>query len=131
MFMKAKLLAIVLAAFCTQAIANEAPHWSYEGDAAPQNWSRLSPDFMLCEKGKNQSPVDIHAALKVHPNPLMINYKLAPNSVINNGHSIQVNVKQGDVLMLDGEKFVLQQFHFHSPSENTINGKFFPLEAHF
>lgn len=129
--MKAKLLAVILAAFCSQAMAQEAAHWSYEGDGAPQNWSKLNPDFMLCEKGKNQSPVDIHGALKTHAQPLNISYKLAPDSIINNGHSIQVNVKEGDVLTLDGEKFVLQQFHFHSPSENTLNGKSFPLEAHF
>jgi carbonic anhydrase len=29
-----------------------------------------------------------------------------------------------------GRTFELKQFHFHSPSENTINGKHFPLEAH-
>jgi|SRR5471030_15645 len=129
--MKAKLLAVVLAAFCSQAMAQEAAHWSYEGEAAPQNWSKLNPEFMLCEKGKNQSPVDIHGALQTHSQPLNIDYKLAPESVINNGHSIQVDVKEGDVLTLDGERFVLQQFHFHAPSENTINGKSFPLEAHF
>src|SRR5471032_199246 len=108
--MKAKLLAVVLAAFCSQAMAQEAAHWSYEGEAAPQNWSKLNPEFMLCEKGKNQSPVDIHGALQTHSQPLNIDYKLAPESVINNGHSIQVDVKEGDVLTLDGERFVLQQF---------------------
>ena len=44
---------------------------------------------------------------------------------------MQVNVREGDFVTLDGEKFVLQQFHFHSPSENTLNGKSFPMEAHF
>lgn len=129
--MKRTLLAIIVMAFCGQVMAETPAHWSYEGDEAPQNWSKLNPDFVLCEKGKNQSPVDIHGALKTHSQPLDISYKLPPNSVLNNGHSIQVNVKEGDVLTLDGDKFVLQQFHFHSPSENTINGKSFPLEAHF
>jgi carbonic anhydrase len=31
---------------------------------------------------------------------------------------------------MDGLQFELKQFHFHSPSENTIDGKSFPLEAH-
>lgn len=47
--MKRALLSVVLAAFTFSAYASEAPHWSYDGDEAPQNWSKLSPDFHLCE----------------------------------------------------------------------------------
>lgn len=50
---------------------------------------------------------------------------------MNNGHTIQVNVSAGNTLKLDGDTFTLQQFHFHAPSENEIDGKQFPLEAHF
>jgi len=78
-----------------------------------------------------QSPVDIKDVMKVHPHPLELSYTLPPVNVVNNGHSVQVNVREGDFITLDGEKFVLQQFHFHAPSENTINGKSFPMEAHF
>lgn len=129
--MKRALLSVVLAAFTFSAYASETPHWSYDGDEAPQNWSKLSPDFHLCEQGKMQSPVDIKDAMKVHPRPLEHSYTLPPVNVVNNGHSVQVNVREGDFITLDGEKFVLQQFHFHAPSENTINGKSFPMEAHF
>ncbi|PKE32422.1 carbonic anhydrase [Rahnella sp. AA] len=129
--MKRALLSVVLAAFTFSAYASEAPHWSYDGDEAPQNWSKLSPDFHLCEQGKMQSPVDIKDAMKVHPHPLELSYTLPPVNVVNNGHSVQVNVREGDFITLDGEKFVLQQFHFHAPSENTIDGKSFPMEAHF
>jgi carbonic anhydrase len=31
----------------------------------------------------------------------------------------------------DKHEFELIQFHFHAPSENTVNGKQFPLEVHF
>ncbi len=27
--------------------------------------------------------------------------------------------------------YLLKQFHFHSPSEHTVNGKHFPMEVHF
>ncbi|MBA2816531.1 carbonic anhydrase [Candidatus Pantoea persica] len=33
--------------------------------------------------------------------------------------------------MLDGERLRLMQYHFHTPSENRIQGRAFPLEAHF
>jgi len=129
--MKIKLLAIVLATCSISAFASEQTHWSYEGNGAPQNWSKISPEFSECTNGKNQSPVDIHNASPVHATPLSISYLAAPESVVNNGHSVQVNVPKGDTLIVDGETFTLQQFHFHSPSENTIDGKSFPMEAHF
>jgi carbonic anhydrase len=34
-------------------------------------------------------------------------------------------------LMVDGDQYNFAQFHFHSPSEHTINGKQYPLEVHF
>jgi len=30
-----------------------------------------------------------------------------------------------------GQKFLFYQMHWHTPSENTIDGRSFPLEAHF
>jgi len=129
--MKFKLLAILMAACSFSAYASEQTHWSYEGEGAPQNWSKINPEFSECANGKNQSPVDIRNTFAVHATPLTIRYGVAPESVVNNGHSVQVNVPQGDTLIVDGETFTLQQFHFHSPSENTIDGKSFPMEAHF
>ncbi len=49
----------------------------------------------------------------------------------NNGHTIQVNFPAGSSLNLDGHVYTLKQFHFHTTSENTIDGKSFPLEGHF
>ncbi len=36
-----------------------------------------------------------------------------------------------NVIILHDMIFLLKQFHFHTPSENRIHGKSFPLEAHF
>ena len=33
-------------------------------------------------------------------------------------------------MTVDGRTFELQQFHFHSPSENRIKGRQFPLKGH-
>ena len=32
--------------------------------------------------------------------------------------------------MANGRKFELRQFHFHAPSEHTVDGKHFPMEMH-
>ncbi|MCF8185306.1 MAG: carbonic anhydrase family protein [Sulfuritalea sp.] len=106
-------------------------HWTYQGKTGPDNWGKLSPEFATCASGRNQSPVNIdattHAALK----PLKSIQKFAAKDIANNGHSVQVNFKEGNMLVLDSGAYQMKQVHFHSPSENTIHGKIFPLEAHF
>ena len=62
---------------------------------------------------------------------IQINYHAGGNEAVNNGHTIQVNYAAGSTINVDGQSFELKQFHFHSPSENTIEGHSFPMEAHF
>ena len=62
---------------------------------------------------------------------IKVAYEAGGREVVNNGHAIQVDYDQGSTISLDGHEFELKQFHFHSPSENTINGQSYPLEAHF
>ena len=63
--------------------------------------------------------------------PIKVNYKAGGNEVVNNGHTIQVNYASGSSINIDNNEFELKQFHFHSPSENTIEGRSYPMEAHF
>ena len=62
---------------------------------------------------------------------ISINCKSGGNEILNNGHSIQVNYKPGSAVKVNDNEFELKQFHFHSPSENTIEGQSYPMEAHF
>ncbi|MGP3593495.1 carbonic anhydrase [Vagococcus sp. WN89Y] len=130
--MKEKLLlAVMLAASFSVGAAEKPLHWGYEGQESPEHWGKLSPDFTLCESGKNQSPVNIHDALRTHHSKLALAFRQGKQQIINNGHTIQVNVSDGNTLSTGKETFTLQQFHFHAPSENEIDGKQFPLEGHF
>jgi len=52
------------------------------------------------------------------------------HDITNNGHSIVYNFEKGDYIVINKEKFVLKQFHFHEASEHTINGIRYPLEIH-
>jgi carbonic anhydrase len=108
-----------------------AKHWGYMGDVAPTHWSDVKKEFNMCSEGKQQSPINIIASKDVDLKPLNLEYKSGSKSIINNGHTIQVNVADGDVFKIDGADYKLKQFHFHVPSENNINGEAYPLEAHF
>jgi carbonic anhydrase len=107
-------------------------HWSYEGKEGPSHWGDMSEEFKLCKLGKSQSPLDIDtklvkksAAAQVKPN-----YKASDAELVNNGHTIQVNLADGGIANLAGKEYKILQFHFHTPSEEKIDGKAYPINAH-
>jgi carbonic anhydrase len=123
---------IVTGLLCTaNSLATEKSHWGYTGQIGPEHWGVLDARFAACSLGKNQSPINLTAMIEGELAPMTINYKAEGNEILNNGHSIQVNCKTGSSISVSGRTFELKQFHFHSPSENTIEGQSFPLEAHF
>lgn len=116
-----------------------APVWHYEGAEGPENWGKLSPAFAACAEGRRQSPIDIAkptrgatAELKTTfpPAELRIAHHDHIADGINNGHTIQINYAGADTLTLGGTSYQLVQYHFHSPSEHTVDGKHFPMEMH-
>ncbi len=109
--------------------AAEKSHWTYSGEAGPENWAKLSPEFGACA-GKNQSPINLTGFIKSELKPIKISYKAGGNEILNNGHTVQVNYAGGSGISVDGIQFELKQFHFHAPSENHVKGESYPMEAH-
>lgn len=109
--------------------SGHGPHWGYSGELSPDHWAALAPEFAACS-GKNQSPINISAEIEAELPPVRFDYKQGGNEIINNGHAVQVSYEAGSGIELDGIRFDLKQFHLHSPSENLINGKSFPMEVH-
>lgn len=131
-----KQIAVVVAAsvISTASFGHEHaahPHWSYDGAEGPDHWSEMEANFSTCSTGKNQSPVNLTGFIKADLTPIKFDYKPDGDSVVNNGHTVQVNFAQGSTMTLNNHVYDLKQFHVHSPSENQINGKTFPMEAHF
>ncbi|MGE6107481.1 carbonic anhydrase [Aeromonas sobria] len=125
--MKTSLLACTLL-LCPVAFA-ASPHWEYGGEAGPAQWARLTPEFGQCD-GSNQSPVNLTDLVEAELAPLQFHYLAGGKTLVNNGHTVQVNYAPGSTLQLDGMPFELKQFHFHAPSENLIEGRSYPLEGH-
>ncbi|MCW9048439.1 MAG: carbonic anhydrase family protein [Gammaproteobacteria bacterium] len=126
---KAILLACVMLA-STSAFSSSKSHWAYSGHEGPENWAKLSADNIACS-GNNQSPINLSGFIESELTPITFNYKKAGDEILNNGHTVQVNYKKGSHIQIEGQTFELLQFHFHAPSENVINGKSYPMEAHF
>ncbi|XP_072048358.1 carbonic anhydrase 2-like [Amphiura filiformis] len=116
--------------------------WSYDGDAGPKYWKHFAPK---CH-GLRQSPIDIDTERTVYgsfPPFEMIGYDMAnltshPLSILNNGHTVQVNLN-GDYIIGGGglpSTYKAVQFHLHwgsnmsRGSEHTINGMHYAAEMH-
>jgi carbonic anhydrase len=112
-----------------------APHWAYAGEGGPPAWGQLAPGFAACKTGQAQTPIDLHAsAPKGKLSPIAFDYKPAPLLVRNNGHTIQVdNTAPSSIVVgpAPDDKYDLAQFHFHTPSEHSVDGKLYDGELHF
>ena len=121
--------AAVVAAAPAFAADAHAPHWDYK-DA--KKWGDLAKDFSTCKIGKEQSPIDISTKQveKAALPAIKAAYKDAAGEIVNNGHTIQVNLNDAGSATVPSGEYQLLQFHFHGPSEEKIDGKNFPLVAH-
>lgn len=110
--------------------ANMHTHWSYEGETGPAHWAKLRADYAACASGKRQSPIDIREGIRVNLEAIRFDYKPMQFRIVDNGHTVQVNVGEGSSLSVMGKRYALQQFHFHRPSEERVNGRMYDMSAH-
>lgn len=104
--------------------------WDYGESQGPRHWGELKPEFALCNNGHHQSPIDILNPQKADLPKIQFNYKPSPLHIIDNGHTVMIKYAPGSFVSVSGKKYALQQFHFHRPSEETINGKGYEMELH-
>lgn len=112
--------------------ADDAPKWGYHGAESADKWGDLSKDFATCKLGKEQSPIDIKTAgvEKAKLDKIEFSYQPTKLSIVNNGHTVQVDYDKGSSIKIGKDKYDLLQFHFHTPSEEEIDGKEYDLVAH-
>jgi carbonic anhydrase len=123
---------LALCPVCAPAgFAAEGAHWTYEGGHGPAKWGELDDASKACGIGSQQSPVDIGTTVKSRLPALGLTWGKSPETIVNNGHTIQLGFAEGSTLKLGDTSYKLVQLHFHRPSEHLIGGKNFPMEAHF
>ena len=106
--------------------------WDYSVDHGPGKWADLDPQYKLCEDGRQQSPINIDSrnGLTIENEHYSLHYKRSDLHIVNNGHFIEVEYQDGSYINFESEDYHLVQFHFHAPSEHTIEAKHYPMEMH-
>ena len=135
-FITVALLMALASGFSTLALAEHGTQrdWSYSGlqSSGPSQWGDVKPEYGLCKTGQLQSPINISSTGAQKAALPQIEFQYAPSSltVMNTGHTTQVNADKGNQITVGGETYALTQYHFHAPSEEQIDGRSFPMGAH-
>lgn len=71
--------------------------WTYEGISGPNFWGLLNLEWSVCNKGKNQSPINIDPGTLLfdpHLENLKIDGNMVFGSLINSGHDLTFEVDE-------------------------------------
>ncbi|XP_044483470.1 alpha carbonic anhydrase 7-like [Mangifera indica] len=119
----------------SQEVEDET-EFNYEkgSEHGPERWGELHSEWSDCKNGTMQSPIDLlHERVEVvsHLGRLKRSYKPSNATLRNRGHDMMLKWENGaGTLEINGTEYRLNQVHWHSPSEHTLNGEKFDLEAH-
>ncbi|EXC22910.1 hypothetical protein L484_007519 [Morus notabilis] len=130
---------ILVLHFCP-ALSDEVEdesEFNYEqgSEKGPDRWGEIRPEWSTCSNGTLQSPIDLldkRVEVISHLEITKRNYKPSNATLKNRGHDIMLKWNSGEAgyIEINGTQYLIQQCHWHSPSEHTINGNKFDLELH-
>ncbi len=127
-------LATAAIVFAPRLNAQQPKHpeheWDYGKEHGPARWGTLKPEFATCQSGHHQSPIDIQRTEKADLPPIQFRYGASPLRIVDNGHTIQVNLEPGSSIRVGERELALKQFHFHQPSEERIHGRRHGMSLH-
>ncbi|PWA77344.1 alpha carbonic anhydrase 7 [Artemisia annua] len=100
----------------------------------PDHWGEIHPEWSMCNQGDMQSPIDLtHKRVQTTSKlgRLDRDYKPSNATLINRGHDMMLRwIRGAGHIHINGTEYQLNQLHWHTPTEHTINGRRFNLELH-
>lgn len=105
----------------------ECHAWTYHGTNGPDAWGGLAAT------GTQQSPIDIASGTVGEGTTGSITFYTTPGraTATNNGHTINWTLPSTNTFTVGDQTYTFKQFHFHAPSEHTIDGQPAAMELHF
>ncbi len=114
--------------------AQNKQDWGYKDNIAPQYWASISPLYLGCAEGNQQSPINI-VTKNVRTNgaaqfELKYNAAKGINLILTN-HTFKIIYPQGNFLEMGGGRYQLKEIYLKTPGENAVNALRGMLEAQF
>lgn len=124
------LLAVV---GCASSSSRQAANWSYSGETGPAYWGSMHPEWSAAHAGRAQSPINLSRDDSVQASLPALRFASGPTSIRarDTGRTIEWECRGPNTLTVGNEVFALRSFHFHAPSEHTVDGRNYPMEMHF
>jgi carbonic anhydrase len=120
---------------CDQEVEDEREFtYDVNSERGPKHWGEIREEWRMCNNGGLQSPIDlINERVDIVSNlgRLSRDYHSSNSTLRNRGHDMVLRwVGGAGHININGKRFQLQQAHWHSPSEHTLNGQRFDMEVH-
>lgn len=119
-----KFLLVTTTLISTTCFADESNNadWSYVGRTGPDHWSKLDEEYMQCNYGQAQSPINLDKEnLFDNKDKIIFHYENRENSA---------DARKAKHIEIGNKIYKLIKFHFHEPSEHSINHMRYPAELH-
>ena len=78
-----------------------------------------------------QSPIDLESGAPRPLPPLGFAYQRGRVDLTHAGVTLSVRCAEGSSIALEGRRYALGEFHFHTPAEHTVQGMRCEMEIHF
>jgi carbonic anhydrase len=148
---KIKLIGLLVVLLAVATATASGQSWNHDPSSpiGPNHWGFLDENYnsfatcgsivgksmSLTEVGLKQAPVDIESANAITSVLRNIDFRYDDTSFVveNTGHVVEVPYQNGSEIRTGPDlpdRYQLQQFHFHAPSEHTINGALADAELH-
>lgn len=116
-------------------IRNMDVEWSYTGDRGPEHWHTLCDWFAQGAAFPDQSPIMLSPQLADEKKGLTeslafhyIEEVFTEKEFKNTMHFVPPNTES--YVVFQGDKYLLTDIHFHTPSEHVLQDVRYPIEFH-
>ncbi|MBT5229612.1 MAG: carbonic anhydrase family protein [Methylococcales bacterium] len=112
--------------------------WGYQGEKSAEYWGSLKQDYVTCQVGKEQSPIDLEPprnwfkpAKQANLPPLEFRYNASPLTIEHIGYTVEFTYEEENWVEFKKTRYDLVGFHLHTPSEHSERGREYDMEIHF